>query len=126
MCYKESPSTIYSTKIVSLSELFLRKDDESQNYVIPEYQRPYAWEEKHWEDLWNDLQRAYSKKGEYLLGSVYLNENGEVLINSPSLSSKVERTDYTGEKIASLINQTADTVQINAKHINLNVFCILK
>ena len=79
MCYKESPSTIYSTKIVSLSELFFCKDDESQNYVIPEYQRPYAWEEKHWEDLWNDLQRAYSKKGEYLLGSVYLNENGEIL-----------------------------------------------
>lgn len=51
---------------------------------------------------------------------LYLNENGEVLINSPSLSSKVERTDYTGEKITSLINQTANTVQINAKHINLN------
>lgn len=51
---------------------------------------------------------------------LYLNENGEVLINSPSLSSKVERTDYTGEKITSLINQTSDTVQINAKHINLN------
>lgn len=51
---------------------------------------------------------------------LYVDENGDVLINSPNLTSKVEKTDYTGEKIASLINQTADTVQINAKHINLN------
>lgn len=51
---------------------------------------------------------------------LYVDENGNVLINSPNLTSKVEKTDYTGEKIASLINQTADTVQINAKHINLN------
>ena len=51
---------------------------------------------------------------------LYVDESGNVLINSPNLTSKVEKTDYTGEKIASLINQTADTVQINAKHINLN------
>ncbi len=73
-CDKNS-SQIYSAKVVPLKDLLL----DSNKYEIPEYQRPYAWEEKHWEDLWNDLQRAYSKKSEYLLGSIYLNENGEIL-----------------------------------------------
>lgn len=73
MCFKNSK--VYSAKVVSLKDLLLK----GNKYEIPKYQRPYAWEEKHWEDLWKDLQRAYSKKGEYLLGSVYLNENNEIL-----------------------------------------------
>lgn len=75
MCCDKNSSQIYSAKVVPLKDLLL----DSNKYEIPKYQRPYAWEEKHWDDLWNDLQRAYSKKSEYLLGSVYLNENGEIL-----------------------------------------------
>lgn len=71
-------SQVYSAKIVSLEDLLCKKD-EKQSYIIPEYQRPYAWEGKHWEDLWNDLQRACNKGGEYLFGSVYLNKNNEIL-----------------------------------------------
>ena len=35
------------------------------------------------------------------------------------ISSKVSQTDYTGSTIASLINQSATTVKIQAQHINL-------
>lgn len=35
------------------------------------------------------------------------------------ISSKVEKTDYTGAKVVSMINQTADTVKIQAKNIDL-------
>ena len=39
--------------------------------------------------------------------------------NSTAISSKVAQTDYTGNNIASLINQTATTIQIQASKINL-------
>lgn len=68
-------SKIYSAKIVPLKDLLLNGNP----YKIPEYQRPYAWKKKHREDLWNDLQIAYDKGSEYLLGSVYLNKNNEIL-----------------------------------------------
>lgn len=35
------------------------------------------------------------------------------------IESKVSKTDYTGEEIASLINQTADNIKIIAKHLQL-------
>lgn len=38
---------------------------------------------------------------------------------SDEISLKVSATDYNGEKIASLINQSASTVVISAEHINL-------
>ncbi len=27
----------------------------AKQYVVPHFQRPYSWDKKHWEDLWNDL-----------------------------------------------------------------------
>ena len=82
MCCRESK--IYNAKVAPLKDLLLKGD----KYDVPKYQRPYAWEEKHWDDLWNDLQKAYKKykkneKQEYLLGSVYLgktNDDGRVEI----------------------------------------------
>lgn len=43
-------------------------------YLMPKYQRPYSWEEKHIEDFWNDLLFALLENGNlpYLLGSIYL------------------------------------------------------
>lgn len=35
------------------------------------------------------------------------------------IESKVSKTDYTGEEIASLINQTAESIKIIAKHLQL-------
>ena len=44
----------------------------------------------------------------------------QLVIRDNMISSKVERTDYTGAKVASLINQSADTVKIAAKNIDIN------
>lgn len=65
-------------------EHFLRTG-ESNPFVIPEYQRPYAWEEEQVETLFNDLFEfacsiaGNDKKTTYFLGSIvsYENENGE-------------------------------------------------
>ena len=27
----------------------------AKQYVVPHFQRPYSWDKKHWQDLWNDL-----------------------------------------------------------------------
>ena len=71
MCYKKSD--VYDAKVVPLKDLLLK----GGKYKIPEYQRPYAWEDKHWVDLLNDLQRVYGKGNEYLFGSVYLGKTSE-------------------------------------------------
>ncbi len=43
-------------------------------YRVPNYQRQYAWEDKHLNDLWNDLWEAFCNKSEendcYFLGSI--------------------------------------------------------
>lgn len=44
-----------------------------------------------------------------------------IKVNADSIVSKVEKTDFTGEKVVSMINQTADTVKISAKNIHLVV-----
>lgn len=42
-------------------------------FEIPEYQRPFSWEEKQLNDLFDDLGNALNRKySEYLLGTVYL------------------------------------------------------
>jgi hypothetical protein len=43
-----------------------------------------------------------------------------ITIQAGQISSKVSQEDYTGNTIASLINQTATTIQIAASKINLN------
>ena len=44
----------------------------------------------------------------------------QLVIRDNMISSRVEKTDYTGAKVASLINQSADTVKIAAKNIDIN------
>ncbi|ELY39871.1 GmrSD restriction endonuclease domain-containing protein [Natronorubrum tibetense] len=50
-------------------------------YKIPEYQRPYSWEKRHIDQLWDDLFEAWNaeKNGDdsYFLGTVILVDNGE-------------------------------------------------
>lgn len=45
--------------------------------------------------------------------------NSQLKINAGSIESKVSLTDFTGNNIASLINQSATTIQIEAQKINL-------
>lgn len=43
-------------------------------FFIPKYQRPYSWDRKHVEDLWNDLLFALEQNSTmpYMMGSVYI------------------------------------------------------
>ncbi|MBN6886250.1 phage minor structural protein [Cytobacillus horneckiae] len=43
----------------------------------------------------------------------------QILIQAGQISSKVSSTDYTGNKVASMINQTATTIKIAAERIDL-------
>lgn len=56
---------------------FLRQD---RQYLIPRYQREYVWEEKQWNDLFDDLYKNYIKHGEnnsieaHFIGSIVILE----------------------------------------------------
>ncbi|MBT9547098.1 MAG: DUF262 domain-containing protein [Candidatus Sericytochromatia bacterium] len=58
----------FKPQSLSVEELFGNKD---ALYKIPQYQRPYKWEDEQVEKLWDDLFEAY-QNGEknYFLGSV--------------------------------------------------------
>lgn len=66
----------------TIIELFSNKD---AYYLIPDYQRPYAWDEAHCETLWNDLKEFtlpqgmpdnFNKDDEYFLGPIVTCRNG--------------------------------------------------
>ena len=47
-------------------------------YIIPSYQRGYAWEKKQIEDFWNDLENTSAKK-KHFFGTFFLEQKGENL-----------------------------------------------
>ena len=56
-------------------------------FVIPEYQRPYSWEEEQvlalFDDIWDfSIQNANDESKFYFLGTIvsFVNENGEMEI----------------------------------------------
>ena len=56
---------------------------------------------------------------EVVQNTALTNFNSRIEQNASDISLKVSQSDYNGNTIASLINQTATTVTINAQHINL-------
>lgn len=62
------------------------------------------------EDDWTDATEYRSILNEH---------SAELLVLDNAIQSKVSYTDYTGETIASLINQSADTIFVEAEHIEL-------
>lgn len=65
----EKNMSIFEVNKKKFIEIFKKEN----SFEIPEYQRPFSWEEKQLNDLLDDLSTA-SKRGysEYLLGTVYL------------------------------------------------------
>jgi hypothetical protein len=53
------------------------------------------------------------------LDEVVSSNTSEITANATAITLKVSTTDYTGATIASLINESADTITISADHINL-------
>lgn len=67
----------------TIIDLFSHKD---AYYLVPAYQRPYAWDETHCETIWNDLREFtlphnnhdnFSKNDEYFLGPIVTCRNGK-------------------------------------------------
>lgn len=54
------------------------------------------------------------------LGDRVSSAEASLSVQAGQIQSKVSQTDYNGNTIASLINQTATTILIQAAHINLN------
>ncbi len=71
-------------------------------YVIPTYQRPYAWEEKHVDALWNDILDTLNQHGKlgnnfpgYFVGAIYtrslnINEINELY---PDLKKRLQGSE---------------------------------
>ncbi len=68
----------------TISELF---SDKKSDFLIPDYQRPYAWSEEQCQTLWDDIfvfcfpddnYQAFDEDEEYFLGSIvtFKNEKG--------------------------------------------------
>lgn len=56
----------------SFSELF----GNGLKYVIPRFQRDYAWDLEQWEDLWMDI-KALEEEGHHYMGYIVLQKKGE-------------------------------------------------
>lgn len=41
-------------------------------FLVPNYQRAYAWEQKHWDDLWEDIREGMRTGTTHFLGTVVL------------------------------------------------------
>ena len=77
----------------------------------------------HVEDVDSQLRSALTLTSEEIRAEVSDFREDVVatfLVQADQISSKVAQTDYNGNTIASLINQTATTVSISASKINLN------
>ena len=73
---------------VDQKTIMLLFSDKKSDFLIPDYQRPYAWEETQCQTLWDDIflfsfpdnnYEAFDENEEYFLGSVvtYKNEKGQ-------------------------------------------------
>ncbi|WP_161598853.1 phage tail protein [Bacillus mesophilum] len=77
------------------------------------------------EEFENSLAQINTRADNILLSVADLGDeidaaNAQISIQAGLISSKVEQRDYNGNVIASLINQSADAVEIEANKINLN------
>lgn len=73
---------------VDQKTIFELLSDKKADFLIPDYQRPYAWAEEQCQTLWDDLftfsfpnndYEAFDKNDEYFLGSIvtFKNDNGQ-------------------------------------------------
>lgn len=56
----------------TFSELF----SNGVKYIIPRFQRDYAWDQEQWEDLWQDIE-TLEEEGYHYMGYIVLQKKGE-------------------------------------------------
>ena len=63
-------TTSIASQVISLGSMLRRGD----TYLVPPYQRNYAWDESQFGAFWSDIHRTFSDtRSEYLLGSIVIN-----------------------------------------------------
>lgn len=71
---------------VDQKTIFELLSDKKANFLIPDYQRPYAWDEEQCQTLWDDLfsfsfpnnnYQDFDTNDEYFLGSIVTFKNNE-------------------------------------------------
>lgn len=96
----------YKKEILCQNLMFIKKtilnllSDTKADFLIPDYQRPYAWNQDQCQTLWDDLvnftipggnhEKFDSKKDEYFLGSIVAfqeNEKHEIIDGQQRLTT---------------------------------------
>lgn len=72
-------------------------------------------------NAYNITLKASQSSVDSLTGRVSSAESS-IKVNASNISSKVAKTDYTGSTIVSMINQTADSVKIQASKVNIQAY----
>jgi hypothetical protein len=63
---------IFSPELKSIQDLFTG----DARYIVPIYQRSFAWGKDEVEELWDDIVSAVKRRGEYFLGTIVLQRKG--------------------------------------------------
>ena len=91
----------------SIQQLF----ETSEQYVIPDFQRPYLWEYDESSQLYTDLTSAFHRnREEYFLGSV--------LLARDKATGKLEGIDCMGQNKVTLLEQRFDQVKIYSEALS--------
>lgn len=133
---------------VDQKTIWLLFSDKKADFLIPDYQRPYAWEEEQCQTLWDDIfafafpdnnSDKFNSDDEYFLGSIVIFENNkgkkEVIDGQQRLTTlmlllrafyakfgnmKDKNSIRTSERIAQCIWKTNEFGQPNLDELKIN------
>lgn len=63
-----NPTHLLDTKTININDFF----GNGKKYVVPTFQRDYAWQKDNWEDLWNDILAVNGNEEVHYLGAIVL------------------------------------------------------
>ncbi len=69
----------YDAKLKSLKSLF-----DSKRFIVPDYQRLYSWQERNWEDFWNDLTESINLNIPHYYGTIIVKYKS-LISNAPEI-----------------------------------------
>ncbi len=85
-----------SSEVLSLGRLIRGEN----NFIVPRFQRNYAWEGDHVETFWRDLFNIFAdEKADYFLGAIVVNSRGA---NGPIVIDGQQRLITTSVLVAAL------------------------
>ena len=123
---------------VDQKTIMLLFSDKKSDFLIPDYQRPYAWEEGQCQTLWDDIfsfafpdnkYEKFDKDEEYFLGSIVTfenennNENGQkVKLPLPKRKAVADALVRTGKYEVGVFMGSSDEDEKVGKEIETESF----